>query len=144
MIVSIPDDIYGYETKTFGNFTIRQVVCFALAGIVIAPTMFFLMWLTKSVDLSALVSIMAGMPVLMCGFVKKDGQYLEKIVVYKIRWRFRYPAKRPFRMRNLYADIEQEVRDLESLEQEESKEEKTEKNSRAVGKKKNRTRQHSL
>ena len=141
MYIPVPEDIYGYETKTFGNFTIRQVICFILAVAVIAPVMIFMLRLTKSVDISAFVSIMAGMPVLMCGFVKKDGQYLEKIILYKLRWRFQYPTKRPFRMKNLYSTIEQEVKELEAMEQmeqESQKEEKDRKNPRRMGKKKKR------
>ena len=113
MIVSIPEDIYGYESKSVGNFTLRQVVCFCLALAVIAPTLVLLYWLTGSIDLSATVAILLGMPVLLCGFIKQDGQPLEKIIRYKLLWKFKYPHNRPYQMDNLYQRIEKEAARLE-------------------------------
>ena len=145
MYIPIPDDIYGYESKTFGNFTARQVVCFLLGLAVIAPMLFVMLRATGSVDLSALVAILLGMPVLMCGFIKQDGQYLERVILFKLRWKFKYPQHRPFRMHNLYLDIESEGNRLEKLELEQTEKEKeTQTHRRAVGKTKNRPGQHTL
>lgn len=114
MIISIPEDIYGYESKTMGNFTPRQVACFGLSLAVIAPTTILLMLTTNSVDLAATVGILLGMPILLCGFVRQDGQPLEKIIYYKLRWKFRYPQARPYHMENLYDRIEKEAKRLET------------------------------
>lgn len=116
MIVSIPEDIYGYESKSVGNFTLRQVVCFCIALAVIAPTLALLYLLTGSIDLAATVAILLGMPVLLCGFIKQDGQPLEKVIRYKLLWKFKYPHNRPYQMDNLYQRIEKEAARLETEE----------------------------
>ena len=113
MIVSIPEDIYGYESKSIGNFTVRQAVCFLVALVIIAPTLFLLYWLTGSIDISATTAFLLGAPVLLCCFIKQDGQTLEKVIWYKVLWKFRYPHKRPYQMENLYQRIEKEAEKLE-------------------------------
>jgi len=113
MIVNIPEDIYSYESKSCGIFTTRQLICTLLSFLVIAPTFILLFLLTYSPDLSALVSILLGVPIIMCGIFKKDGQFLEKIIMYKWQWKFKYPQKRKFVMSNLYEDVERLQKECE-------------------------------
>lgn len=136
MIISIPEDIYRYEAKTFGNFTARQVVCFFLALAVMAPVLLLLYWATGVIDLAALAAVLLGLPVLLCGFVKVDGQPLERVLLYKLRWR-RQPHKRPYRAGNLYTRFEKEASQLEAMEQQAEKEaaEEAPARRRPVGKK---------
>lgn len=116
MIVSIPEDIYGYESKSVGNFTIRQVVCISLSLVVIIATIVLLYLLTGIVEISAFVAAILGVPISLCGIIKQDGQPLEKVIRYKLLWKFKYPHNRPYQMDNLYQRIEREAARLETEE----------------------------
>ena len=116
MIVSIPEDIYGYESKSVGNFTIRQVVCISLSLVVIIATIVLLYLLTGIVEIAAFVAAILGVPISLCGIIKQDGQPFERVICYKLRWRFKYPHNRPYQMDNLYQRIEREAARLETEE----------------------------
>lgn len=106
MIVRIPEDIHSYESKSFGNFTVRQIICLVLGFSVIAPTWWFSYSITRSMDLSGALAFFVGIPICFCGFIKKHGVYLEKILIYRYKAKFMHTQKRPYHMSNLYEDVE--------------------------------------
>jgi hypothetical protein len=108
MIVPIPEDIYCYEHKVWGNFTKRQLICGTAALTVIFPIFIPVFLRTENPRLAALVSMFAALPILLCGIWKRDGQYIDKIIWYKFRQRFKFPQKRKFVMINLYEIIQKE------------------------------------
>lgn len=106
MIVKIPEDVYQYENKVWGNFTARLLVFFLIALGLTAMTFGLLFWATNSIDLSATVAIIVCLPIMSCGIFKKDGQPLEKIIKYRYLAKFRYKQKRKYVMTNLYEVIQ--------------------------------------
>lgn len=113
MIVPIPEDIYCYEHKVWGNFTKRQLICCGIALAIIAPIFISVFWKTGSPRLATLLAVFAALPVLICGVWKKDGQYIDKVLWYRYRQRFKYPQKRKFVMSNLYETIVQSQKEYE-------------------------------
>lgn len=145
MIVPIPEDIYCYEHKVWGNFTKRQLICGTAALIVIFPIFIPVFLKTGNPRLAALLAMFAAMPILLCGIWKRDGQYIDKIIWYKFRERFKFPLKRKFIMTNLYEIIQQNQKEYEQAN-EESKGKHTKKEKgcfkffAAMGKKKHGTK----
>ena len=105
MILRIPKDFHSYEPKSFGNFTLRQVVCLVVSFPIVAALFIPIFTFTNSIDLAATIAILIGVPIALCGFVKRDGVYLEKVVYALWVSRFRYPRKRRYVMRNWYEDL---------------------------------------
>lgn len=107
MIVEIPDDIYAYESKAIGNLTKRQALCFAGGGGVVLGVFIPLFQVTQSSTLAALVSFSIAIPLFfLCAVVRRDGQPLEKVLKYRMRWKKR-PHKRPYHVSNFYEEINQ-------------------------------------
>lgn len=106
MIIKIPEDMRSYENKFLGNFTLRQLICLIIALVFIAPTFWILYTLTKSVDIAGYASAIIGIPIIACGFIKKDGEYFEKIIAKIWQSRVKSTRKRPFVMNNFYEDIQ--------------------------------------
>lgn len=148
MIVRIPEDIHSYESKSFGNFTIRQIVCLVLGFLVIAPTWWAVFALTGSVDLSGIPAFFVGIPICFCGFIKKHGVYLEKILIYRYKAKFKHTQKRPYHMSNLYEDVQKKYIEVTEYENEQKlQQEKTDEKikskhdkTHALERKKNSTR----
>lgn len=106
MIVRIPEDVYSYENKVWGNFTARILKYFGAALVVAFLVFAGVFWSTKSVDLAGVVCAVICLPIMYCGIHKQDGQYLEQILKYKYEERFKYTPKRKFVMTNLYETIQ--------------------------------------
>lgn len=140
MIVKIQEDVFSYESKVFGNFTKRQIVCILISLVIIIPAFVILFWTTGSIDLAAIVSTVLCSPVLMCAVYKRDGQHLEQVMKHKYRAKFVYPQKRKYVMTNLYKDIEMNQKEYENFnetisESEQHKDERSKKIFNALGKK---------
>lgn len=106
MVLRIPKDFRSYEPKSFGNFTLRQAICLVVSFPIIAALFIPIFYLTNSIDLAGTVAVLVGIPIALCGFVKKDGVYLEKVIYALWISRFRYPRKRRYVMQNWYEDLE--------------------------------------
>lgn len=128
MIVKMQEDIYSYENKVAGNFSARQLVCIAIALVIIFPVFIAIFWSTNSPDLAATVAFISGLPVFFCSIFKKDGQHLEKILMYKLKAKLKYTQKRKFVMSNLLEEIQTNQKEYESanekLENEKQQKEK--------------------
>lgn len=149
MVVQVPKNIYSYEHKVAGNLTKRQLICGIIGLVIIFPIFIVSFQKTGNSSLAGFLSLAAALPVLACSVVKKDGQYWDQILRYRIRQRFLYPRRRKFVMHNLYEIIEQDQKESETAN-EEREDKKFQKNKGrckamlALGKKKNRTGQHSV
>lgn len=119
MIVKIQEDIYAYDPKLLGNFTVRQVVFVAASFALITATFIPLYWLTGDVTIPGFLASMIGVPVMFAGMIKKDGLPFEKYLLLKIKTAM-YPKKRPFRMHNLYEDINTIGKELSAFEEEQN------------------------
>ncbi len=149
MIVQIPKDIYNYEHKVWGNFTKRQLICGLIALLIIFPIFILVFLNTGSPRLAAMLSMAAALPVLFCAVFKRDGQYMEQILRYRCRQRFKYPQKRKFVMTNLYEIIEQNQKEYETADEERKGRKLQKKEGRrkaffALGKKEHRSGKHSV
>ncbi|WP_020072475.1 PrgI family protein [Faecalispora sporosphaeroides] len=131
MIVKIPEDVYKYENKVWGNFSGRMLI-FILAALAIIFVVFAaIFWPTGSIDLAGGVSTTCGLIVMWFGIYSKDGQHLERILKYKYQAKHKYLQKRKFSMKNLYEIIQGNQKEwrnandqLERLEKEASEESK--------------------
>lgn len=99
MKINVPKDIIVYEPKFIGQFTKRQVKYIVLACCVILPTYFLLYLLTDSVTVAMLGACFVGVPVIFCGFLKKDQLYIDHFIKVKLR-ELSYPKCRKFVMSN--------------------------------------------
>lgn len=117
MIVKIQEDIYSYDPKLLGNFTVRQVVSIAISFTLITATFIPLYWLTGDVNVPGFLASMIGVPVMFVGMIKKDGLPYEKYLILKIK-SMMYPKKRPFHMHNLYENINIIGKELSAFEEE--------------------------
>ena len=102
MIVKIPDDIFNYQHKVWGNFTKRQLICGIIALVLIAVSFVWLLWKTNDPNLTTVVACLIGVPIFFEAKNDKDGQHFEKILYIRFFEKFRYKQKRKFIMSNLY------------------------------------------
>lgn len=117
MIVKIPDDIYSYEPKLFGNFTVRQVICVSISLGIITGVFIPLFLATHDTTMPGFLASMLGVPVMYSGLIRKDGLPFEKYLYLKIKSKS-YPSKRPFRMHNLYEDLNTLEKEMTSFDKE--------------------------
>ena len=99
--VQVPKDLTKVKTKVAMNLTKRQIICFALAGVVGAPIYF----LTRSFvgnDIAMIFLVIIALPFFLLAMYERDGQPLEKILKTYIQWR-NAPKVRVYQTQNLYA-----------------------------------------
>ena len=113
--VPVPKDLNRVKTKVMFNLTKRQLVCFSLAAAVGVPIFF----LTKpSVDLStaAMLMVVIMIPFIFMAIYEKDGQPAEKILGHVVKSMFLRDRVRPYRTNNLYAYIQQQIKEQEEMQ----------------------------
>lgn len=108
MKINVPKDIITYEPKFMGQFTKRQIKYIALACCVILPAYFLLYFPTGSVTIAMLGACFVGVPVIFCGFLKKDQLYIDNMMKVKLR-EISYPKCRKFVMTNNAWDVYQQL-----------------------------------
>ena len=104
--VNVPKDWSGIKRKAIFNLTKRQLVSFALGGIVGIP--FYN--LTKDIlgpDISALGMVVVMLPFFFLAMYEKDGFPAEKIAYFMIRQKLLVPAIRPYRAENIFQQMEE-------------------------------------
>jgi len=97
------------------NLTKRQLICFALAAAVGVPVYF----LTKpglGITTAAMLMVVIMLPFIFFALYEKDGQPAEKILGHVIKSMFLRDRVRPYRTNNLYAVIQQEIKEQEELQ----------------------------
>lgn len=90
--VQMTNDIRRFETKTFGMFTTRQVVCILIGLFIGFPIGFAIPFSETSNKI--LVSMMLAIPFWLCGFIKIDHSPLEFIALRWLYMKVLTPPKR--------------------------------------------------
>ena len=109
--VPVPKDLNRVKTKVMFNLTKRQLVCFSIAAAVGVPIFF----LAKAhLDLSTAAMIM--LPFIFFALYEKDGQPAEKYLYLIVQSMFIRDKVRPYRTNNLYAEIQQKIKEQEELQ----------------------------
>ena len=104
--VDVPKDLSGIKQKIVFNLTARQLLSFALGGIVGIP--FYL--LTKSIlgpDISALGMVAVMLPFFFLALYEKDGFPAEKLLYFWIRRTFLLSGLRLYKANNIFHQLEE-------------------------------------
>ena len=102
--VPVPKDLNRVKTKVMFNLTKRQLICFSIAAAVGVPIFF----LAKAhLDLSTFIFF---------ALYEKDGQPAEKYLYHIVQSMFIRDKVRPYRTNNLYAEIQQKIKEQEELQ----------------------------
>lgn len=99
--VPVPKDLSKIKTKVAFNLTKRQLIYFSLGGVCGLPVYF----LTKSmlgIDMAAILMILIMLPFFFLAMYERDGFSAEKILLHIINQKFRRPAIRVYKSKNLY------------------------------------------
>ena len=104
--VDVPKDLSGIKQKIVFNLTARQLLSFALGGIVGIP--FYL--LTKSIlgsDISALGMVAVMLPFFFLALYEKDGFPAEKLFYFWVRRTFCSSGIRLYKANNIFHQLEE-------------------------------------
>jgi hypothetical protein len=112
--VPVPKDLNRVKTKVMFNLTKRQLICFALAAAVGVPV-YFLTKTSLGITTAAMLMVVLMLPFIFFALYEKDGQPAEKILSHVIKAMFLRDKVRPYRTNNLYAAIQQEIKEQEEL-----------------------------
>ena len=113
--VPIPKDLNRVKTKVMFNLTKRQLVCFSLAAAVGVP-IFFLTKPSVGLSTAAMLMVVIMIPFIFMAIYEKDGQPAEKILGHVVKSMFLRDRVRPYRTNNLYAYIQQQIKEQEELQ----------------------------
>ena len=100
--VNIPNDLSKIKTKIAFNLTLRQLICFGIAGLIGIPTYLF----SRSVigNTGAMFFMITLMlPCFLFAMYERDGLPFEKVLRNFIRSKFLWPTVRPYKTDNFYA-----------------------------------------
>ena len=97
------------------NLTKRQLVCFSLAAAVGVP-IFFLTKPSVGLSTAAMLMVVIMIPFIFMAIYEKDGQPAEKILGHVVKSMFLRDRVRPYRTNNLYAYIQQQIKEQEELQ----------------------------
>lgn len=106
--VPVPKDLNRVKTKVMFNLTKRQLICFSIAAAVGFPLYF----LTKphiGVSTAAMLMVVIMLPFVFFAIYEKDGQPAEKYLSHVVKAVFLRDKVRPYRTKNIYAVIQQEI-----------------------------------
>jgi len=97
------------------NLTKRQLVCFSFAAAVGVP-IFFLTKPSVGLSTAAMLMVVIMIPFIFMAIYEKDGQPAEKILGHVVKSMFLRDRVRPYRTNNLYAYIQQQIKEQEELQ----------------------------
>lgn len=112
--VPVPKDLNRVKTKVMLNLTKRQLICFALGAAVGVPV-YFLTKPSLGITTAAMLMVVLMLPFVFFALYEKDGQPAEKILSHVVKSMFLRDKVRPYRTSNLYAVIQQEIKEQEEL-----------------------------
>ena len=113
--VPVPKDLNRVKTKVMFNLTKRQLVCFSLAAAVGIP-IFFLTKPSVGLSTAAMLMVVIMIPFIFMAIYEKDGQPAEKILGHVVKFMFLRDRVRPYRTNNLYAYIQQQIKEQEEMQ----------------------------
>ena len=99
--VEMNDDVRKYETKTFGPFTTRQMVCILIAMSYSIPIGIFA---PLALDNKILLIIVVALPVLLAGYIQIDGTTFEVLLLRILYWKILAPGRRRYKMHNTFRE----------------------------------------
>ena len=112
--VPVPKDLNRVKTKVMLNLTKRQLICFALGAAGGVPV-YFLTKPSLGITTAAMLMVVLMLPFVFFALYEKDGQPAEKILSHVVKSMFLRDKVRPYRTSNLYAVIQQEIKEQEEL-----------------------------
>lgn len=112
--VTMANDIRKYETKFIGPFTKRQSICM-IAGIIFGALIALILPLKTSDKL--LAAVICGAPIIFCGYIKKNGRYLEELFLFWMYRKILTPRIRTAKCKNYYREILDEMDKKEKMKQ---------------------------
>lgn len=118
--VKVPKDLTKVKNKILFNLTKRQLICFALAGVVGIP---FYLCIKNFVgtDIAAILMITLMLPFFLLALYEKDGMHLETVIRNYIRVKYIYPHTRPYMTENQYQALQDEIQKKEGKQLEQGK-----------------------
>ena len=105
--VTVPKDLTAVKTKVVLNLTKRQLICFAVAGVVGIP-LFFLLKSKFNASAATICMILVMLPAFLMAMYEKHGQPLEKVLWHILQVSFLRPKQRPYQTNNFYACLERQ------------------------------------
>jgi len=97
------------------NLTKRQLICFSVAAAVGTPV-FFVTKSSLGLSTAAMLMVVIMLPFIFFALYEKDGQPAEKVLGHVVKSMFLRDKVRPYRTNNLYAVIQQEIKEQEELQ----------------------------
>ncbi len=91
IVVEMNEDIRRAEVKAAGPLTFRQLICVLLALFYAVPLGIVI---PADFSIKLIVAGVAALPVIACGWVKRDGMHFEVIAIRWIYKRFLTPMRR--------------------------------------------------
>ncbi len=113
--VPVPKDLNRVKTKVMFNLTKRQIVCFSLALAVGVPV-YFIAKPHIGISSAAMLMVVLMLPFVFFALYERDGQPAEKFIGHVIKSMIIRDKVRPYRTNNLYAVIQQEIKEEEELQ----------------------------
>lgn len=108
--VPVPKDLNRVKTKVMFNLTKRQIVCFSIAAAVGVPV-YFIAKPHIGISSAAMLMVVLMLPFVFLAIYEKDGQPAEKYIGHVVRSMILRDRVRPYRTSNLYAVIQQEIKE---------------------------------
>ena len=118
--VPVPKDLNRVKTKVMFNLTKRQIVCFSIAAAVGVPV-YFIAKPHIGISSAAMLMVVLMLPFVFLAIYEKDGQPAEKYIGHVVRSMILRDRVRPYRTSNLYAVIQQEIKEQEDLHEQQQK-----------------------
>lgn len=118
--VPVPKDLNRVKTKVMFNLTKRQIVCFSIAAAVGVPV-YFIAKPHIGISSAAMLMVVLMLPFVFLAIYEKDGQPAEKYIGHVVRSMILRDRVRPYRTSNLYAVIQQEIKEQEELHEQQKK-----------------------
>lgn len=118
--VPVPKDLNRVKTKVMFNLTKRQIVCFSIAAAVGVPV-YFIAKPHIGISSAAMLMVVLMLPLVFLAIYEKDGQPAEKYIGHVVRSMILRDRVRLYRTSNLYAVIQQEIKEQEELHEQQQK-----------------------
>ena len=77
--VTVPKDLEKVKNKVALNLTLRQMVCFSIAGVIGIP-FYFLARDSIGTSNASMIAVLIMLPAFLFAMYEKDGQPLEKVL----------------------------------------------------------------
>lgn len=104
--IEMSKDIKNFEPKILGPFTLRQLICVGISVTYGVPLFFIL---GGDIVIRILITILAMLPVLLCGWLKVFDEPFERFLKIIVVNKFLKPAKRKYKISNQYKIEEQKI-----------------------------------